>query len=270
MNQQTMPVGAQLREWRQRRRMSQLTLALEANISSKHLSFVETGRAQPSREMILHLCTRLTIPPREQNMLLLAAGYAPRFPARPLEDPSLAAARMAVELVLAGHEPFPALAVDRHWTLVSANRMIEPLLAGVGPALMEPPVNVLRVALHPDGLAPQIRNLTEWRHHVLERLRQQIEASADATLIELMGELESYPVPATRFPASAPPAHQTDYGGVAIPLQLDTPAGLLSLFGTVTVFGTPIDVTLSELAIEAFFPADEASGEILRAIAKTT
>lgn len=265
MNQQTMPVGAQLRGWRQRRRMSQLDLALEADISSKHLSFVETGRAQPSREMILHLSDRLAVPPREQNILLLAAGYAPHFPARPLDDPSLAAARKAVDLVLTGHEPFPAVAVDRHWTLVSANRMIGPLLATVAPVLLEPPVNVLRIALHPDGLAPQIRNLPEWRHHLLHRLRQQIEASADATLITLMDELESYPAH-----TSTPPARQTDYGGVAIPLQLETPAGLLSMFSTVTVFGTPIDITLSELAIEAFFPADESSADILRKIAETT
>jgi len=262
MNQQTLPVGIQLRDWRQRRRMSQLDLALEADISSKHLSFVETGRAQPSREMILHLSEQLAVPPREQNMLLLAAGYAPHFPARSLDDPSLSAARKAVELVLTGHEPFPAVAVDRHWTLVSANRMIDPLLASVAPALMEPPVNVLRIALHPEGIAPQIRNLPEWRHHLLHRLRQQIEASADATLIALMEELENYPAH-----AFTPPARQADYGGVAIPLQLETPAGLLSMFSTVTVFGTPIDITLSELAIEAFFPADDASAGILRNIA---
>ncbi|WP_193187246.1 helix-turn-helix domain-containing protein [Nisaea sediminum] len=262
MTQQQHPIGQQLRDWRRRRRLSQLDLALEADISSKHLSFVETGRARPSREMILLLCERLAVPPREQNLLLLAGGYAPHFPARTLDDPSLAAARKAVEQVLSGHEPYPAVAVDRHWSLVSANRMIPPLLDGISPALLEPPVNVLRIALHPDGLAPRIRNLAEWRHHLLHRLRQQIEVSADAGLIELLQELESYP-----FRRSGPPEHQADYGGVFVPLELDTPVGTLSMFSTITVFGTPIDITLSELAIEAFFPADEHTADLLRTIA---
>lgn len=263
MTQQQQPVGLWLRDWRRRRRLSQLDLALEADISSKHLSFVETGRARPSREMILRLCDRLAVPPREQNLLLLAGGFSPQFPVRSLDDPSLASARAAVEQVLSGHEPYPAVAVDRHWSLVSANRMIPPLLEGISPALLEPPVNVLRIALHPEGLAPRIRNLTEWRHHLLHRLRQQIQVSADASLIALLAELEAY-----RFNRTGPPEKKTDYGGVVVPLELETPAGTLSMFSTITVFGTPIDVTLSELAIEAFFPADDRTADILRTIAR--
>src|SRR3712207_4753499 len=162
-------IGDHLREWRQRRRMSQLELALEAEISTRHLSFLETGRASPSREMVLHLAERLGVPLRERNVLLVAAGYAPVFAARSLDDPALKEARAAVDLVLKGHEPYPALAVDRHWTLVAANAAVPPLLAAVAPALLEPPVNVLRLGLHPEGLAPLIENLAEWRGHLLSR-----------------------------------------------------------------------------------------------------
>src|SRR6185436_13787809 len=169
------PIGDHLREWRQRRRLSQLDLALEADISARHLSFLETGRAQPSRDMVLHLAERLEVPLRERNLLLVAAGFAPVFPERPLADRALQPARKAVELVLAGHEPYPALAVDRHWTLVAANKAVAPLLAGVDATLLKPPVNVLRLSLHPKGLARRIANLAEWRAHLLARLRRQIE-----------------------------------------------------------------------------------------------
>jgi transcriptional regulator with XRE-family HTH domain len=259
------PVGEYLREWRQRRRMSQLDLALEAEISSRHLSFIETGRARPSRDMILHLCERLTVPLRERNVFLLAAGYAPVFPKRPLDDPALGRARNAVELVLTGHEPYPALAVDRHWNLVTANRAVPPLMAGADAGLLEPPVNVLRLSLHPQGLAPRIINLAEWRRHLLARLRQQIDASADAVLVELHRELSGYPTPSLPNASTAP---EIARGGVVAPLNLRTDAGPLALFSTTTVFGTPIDVTLAELAIEAFFPADEATAERLRALCK--
>jgi transcriptional regulator with XRE-family HTH domain len=259
------PVGDFLREWRQRRRMSQLDLALEAEISSRHLSFIETGRARPSRDMILHLCERLTVPLRERNVFLLAAGYAPVFPKRPLDDPALGPARKAVELVLSGHEPYPALAVDRHWNLVTANRAIPPLMTGAAADLLEPPVNVLRLSLHPQGLAPRVVNLAEWRGHLLARLRQQIDASADAVLIDLHRELSGYPMPS---PPNASMATEIARGGVVAPLNLQTDAGPLALFSTTTVFGTPIDVTLAELAIEAFFPADEATAEQLRALCK--
>lgn len=262
MNLATHPVGEHLREWRRRRRMSQLDLALEAGISARHLSFVETGRARPSRDMILHLSERLGVPLRERNIFLLSAGYAPVFPKRPLDDPALAQARKAVELVLAGHEPYPALAVDRHWNLVTANRALPPLMTGAAAELLEPPINVLRLSLHPRGLAPRIANLAEWRAHLLARLRQQIEASADDVLVELYRELSAHPSPQGVNPMAAGLAE----GGIVVPLRFQTEAGLLSLFSTTTVFGTPIDVTLAELAIEAFFPADEATAERLRAL----
>jgi transcriptional regulator with XRE-family HTH domain len=190
------PLGDHLRHWRRRRRMSQLDLALEAEISARHLSFIETGRSQPSRDMVLHLAERLDVPLRERNVLLVAAGYAPVFPERPLDDPALSAARATVDLVLKGHEPYPALAVDRHWMLLAANDAVMRLLAGTKPALLQAPVNVLRLSLHPDGLAPRIANLAEWRTHLLARLRRQIDVSADPVLVELMSELRGYPTPA--------------------------------------------------------------------------
>ncbi len=260
---QAAPVGALLRDWRQRRSRSQLDLACEAEISTKHLSFLETGRSQPSRDMLLHLAELLDVPLRERNALLLSAGYAPTFRERSLDDPALAAARRAVDLVLAGHDPYPAIAVDRHWSLVASNRAAGSLLVGIGPALLTPPVNVLRLSLHPDGLAPRILNHGEWRDHLLARLRRQIDASADPVLIELHRELSAYPAPA-ESPAKA---GDSNYAGVVVPLQLATAAGVLSMFSTITVFGTPVDITLSELALESFFPADAATAEALRTLA---
>jgi transcriptional regulator with XRE-family HTH domain len=253
-------IGDHLRDWRQRRRLSQLGLALEAEISTKHLSFLETGRAQPSREMVLRLAEHLDVPLRERNVLLVSAGYAPVFPQRPLADPALDAARRAVDLVLKGHEPYPALAVDRHWTLLAHNAAVPPLLAGADASLLAPPANVLRLSLHPRGLAPRIENLGEWRAHILARLHQQIDATADAVLVKLMDELAAYPVPAARHKGNVNP----DYAGVVVPLRLRVEAGTLSLFSTTTIFGTPVDITLSELAIESFFPADAASADMLR------
>jgi transcriptional regulator with XRE-family HTH domain len=256
---QNQTVGTMLRDWRQRRHLSQLDLACEADISSRHLSFLETGRSQPSREMILHLAERLDVPLRERNALLLAAGYAPIFKERPLDDPTLQGARRVVDLVLAGHEPFPALAVDRHWTLIASNRAIRPLLVGIEQSLLELPVNVLRLSLHPQGLAPRIANLAEWRSHILARLRRQIDASADPVLGELYNELSGFPI--SRGEKQYPP---TDYAGVAVPLQLATEGGVLSFLSTTTVFGTPVDITLSELALESFFPADAFTLEALK------
>ena len=198
------PVGDLLREWRQRRRLSQLDLALDAEISTRHLSFLETGRAQPSREMVLRLADQLEVPLRERNALLTAAGFAAIYPERSLDDPALSAARRAVDLILAGHAPYPALAVDRRWTLVAANDAVAPLLAGAAPALLAGPVNVLRLTLHPDGLAPRIANYHEWREHLLERLRSQIEASADAELTALRDELAAYPAPVSAGAARRP------------------------------------------------------------------
>lgn len=259
------PVGDHIREWRQRRRMSQLDLACEADISTRHLSFIETGRAHPSREMLLHLAEQLDVPLRERNLLLLAAGFAPAFPERPLDDPALDAARQAVDLVLKGHEPFPALAVDRHWTLVASNAAVAPLLAGVDAAMLRPPLNVLRLSLHPQGLAPRIANYAEWRAHLLARLHRQIEASGDQTLAALLQELAAFPAPENA--TAQEPASDTNYAGVVVPFQLRTDAGLLTFISTTTVFGTPVDVTLSELALETFFPADAVTAELLRNLA---
>jgi transcriptional regulator with XRE-family HTH domain len=250
--------GEHLRDWRRRRRMTQLDLALETEISTRHLSFLETGRAHPSRDMVLRLADQLAVPLRERNVILVAAGFAPLFPERPLSDPALKAARQAVETILTAHEPYPALAVDRRWNLAGANRAVGPLLEGVHESLLAPPLNVLRVALHPQGLAGRTANLAEWRGHLLERLRRQIELTADPDLQALMAELKGFPTP------PAPDRRPVDYGGVAVPLQLITPQGVLSFISTTTVFGTPVDVTLSELALETFFPADAATAEALR------
>jgi transcriptional regulator with XRE-family HTH domain len=249
------PIGAQLRNWRLRRRLSQLDLALDAGISQRHLSFVESGRAAPSRDMVLHLAEQLEVPLRERNMLLLAAGFAPRFSDRPLDDPALAAARGVVEAILRAHVPHPALAVDRHWTMVAANEAVAPLLAGVrDAALLRAPVNVLRLSLHPGGLAHAIANLQQWRAHVLGRLRRQVIASADPILAALLTELSDL-APDGRDRTVVEPFKDE----IAIPLELDTAQGRLSLISTTTVFGTPTEVTLSELAIEAFYPADGAT-----------
>jgi transcriptional regulator with XRE-family HTH domain len=261
----TQSVGDLLREWRQRRRMSQLDLACEADISTRHLSFLETGRSLPSRDMVLHLAEQLDVPLRERNVLLMAAGFAPVFAERPLQDPALKSAREAIDLVLAGHEPYPALAVDRHWTLVAANSAVGRLIGGADPSLLQPPVNVLRLSLHPKGLAPRIANLPEWRAHLLARLRRQIEVSADPALATLMGELAAYRVPSPTRPAR--PANERDFAGILVPLQLATEGGILSFLSTTTMFGTPLDITLSELALEAFFPADAPTAEALRQMA---
>jgi transcriptional regulator with XRE-family HTH domain len=249
-------VGDLVREWRQRRRRSQLDVACDGEISTRHLSFIETGRAAPSREMLLRLTEALDVPLRERNVMLLSAGYAPQFSERPLDDPALDVAREAVRLVLRGHEPYPAVAVDRHWTLVAANASLGPLLEGIDPALLAPPANVLRIGLSPLGLAPRIANLAEWREHLLGRLRRQVADTGDAVLRALLDELSQYP--ATNAHTAAGGAVR-DYAGVVVPLELVTPAGILAFFGTITVFGTPLDVTLSELAVEAFFPADAAT-----------
>jgi len=253
-------VGDLLREWRQRRRMSQLDLALEAGISQRHLSFVESGRAAPSRDMVLKLAENLDVPLRQRNRLLLAAGYAPSFAERGLEDPALKPAMEAVRLVLDGHAPNPAIAVDRHWTMLAANKAIEPLLQGIeDSSLLAPPVNALRLSLHPKGLAPRILNLEEWQAHVLERLRQLNDRVADPVLAALEQELASYPA-GTRGPRPKP----SPTSMIAVPMRLKLGDAELSFITTTTVFGAPLDVTLSEIAIESFFPADEVTAKYLR------
>jgi transcriptional regulator with XRE-family HTH domain len=265
-------VGNLLRQWRQRRRVTQLELAYDAGISPKHVSFVETGRAQPSRDMILRLAQRLDVPLRDRNTLLVAAGYAPGFPARPLTDPALGAVRQALDAVLTGHEPYPAIAIDRHWTLLAANRPVRQLWnAFVDPELLRPPVNVLRVTLHPRGLASRIANYLEWRLHAFAKLRRQIDVSGDGVLSDLLRELQAYPPPGG-VDVPTPPL-DCDRGdrqpNIVLPFQLTIPEGILSFLSTTTIFGTAIEVTLSELSIEAFYPADAATADRLRSIAGT-
>jgi hypothetical protein len=216
--------------------------------------------------MLLRLAERLEIPLRERNTLLLSAGYAPMYSERGLDDPALEQAHKAVRLVIEGHHPYPALAIDRHWTLVASNSVLAPLVAGVAPRLLEPPVNVLRLGLHPQGVAPRVMNYTQFRTNTLTRLRQQIAATADPILVELLAELESYPLVST--PETESKFDDTDYGGVIVPFRLRTDFGVLSFFSTTTVFGTPLDITLSELAIESFFPADPQTAETLARLAR--
>ena len=254
-------VGDLLRDWRQRRRRSQLDLAVEAEVSARHLSFVETGRSKPSRELLLHLAEHLDVPLRERNALLLAAGYAPVYPERPLDAGDMAPVRAALDKILAGHEPFPAVIVDRHWDLVAANGPAFAVLTdGVSPQLLEPPANALRVSLHPDGLAPRIANLAEYSAHLLTRLRREIDLSGDVRLAALHDELRQYPGVDDGSSAHPDPASL-----LFVPLVLRTKSGELSFFSTLATFGTALDVTVAELAIEAFFPADKETEAALRA-----
>jgi transcriptional regulator with XRE-family HTH domain len=248
-------IGHMLREWRQRRRLSQLELALAAGVSTRHLSFVETGRSRPSPDMVLGLADHLDVPLRERNQMLLAAGYAPRFGARSLDDPELVAVRDALGRVLDAHEPYPALAVDRGWNLVASNAALGPLMEGVSDALLTPPVNVLRLALHPDGLAPRIRNLAQWRGHLMHRLAREQAVTGDPDLAALLDELAAYPGPA--------PLPPTNAAEIMIELHIEAAGQELHFFSTVTTFGTALDVTVAELAIEAFFPADAVTARAL-------
>jgi transcriptional regulator with XRE-family HTH domain len=250
-------IGDHLRQWRQRRHLSQLDLAGDAEISARHLSFVETGRAAPSRDMVLRLAERLDVPLRERNVLLVAAGFAPAFPQRALDDPALKSARQAIDLVLKAHEPNPALAVDRHWNLVSANRMVLPLLEGIAPRLLGQPFNVLRLSFHPEALARRTVNLGEWCAHLLDRLHRQCELTADPELIKLYHELKTYPIPARSAPLMAD-------NNVAIPFRMRLDDDVLSFISTTMIFGTPVDITLSEIAVETFFPADDFTAARLR------
>lgn len=254
------PVGALLREWRQRRRLSQFELALESGVSSRHLSFVETGRSRPSAEMVIHLAEQLDVPLRDRNHLLLAAGYAPAYAQRDLEAPDMGPVRDAIEQVLRAHEPYPALVIDRHWGLVSANRAVGVLIDGVAGHLLEPPINVLRLSLHPEGLAPRIVNLHQWRSHLLERLARDAVASGDQALAVLRDELAAYP-------AGEPgPDLDPAFADIAVPLRLRHGDSELAFISTKTTFGTAVDVTVAELSIESFFPADRETAEAIRAL----
>lgn len=256
-------VGVLLREWRERRRLTQLALALDAEISQRHISFIELGKANPSREMILKLSEKLDIPLRERNILLAAGGFAPDFPERPLDDPSLTAASRAIDLMLSGLEPNPAFVVDRHWTIIKTNKAANFLLETVDSVLLKPPVNMLRLCLHPKGLTPQIINYGEWRKYILEYIKRQIELTADSALIKLLEELKSYAAPKPIQRTSHP---LEEYDRVAVELRLASKSEVMSFFVTTTIFGTPIDITLSELAVEVFFPADTETARILRRI----
>jgi transcriptional regulator with XRE-family HTH domain len=251
-------VGALLRRWRDQRRLSQMELALEADVSTRHLSFVETGRSRPSRDMVVKLAEHLDVPLRERNELLLAAGYAPAYPESSFEDAEMSQVRDAVKRLLAAHEPYPAIAVDRRWELLDGNAGVPLMTAGVAAQLLEPPINALRLTLHPDGMAPRIANLAEWRGHVLGRLRREVTATQDAQLRSLLAELEAYP--GGEDDEGVPAA-----GQIVVPLRLHHDAGELSFMSTITTFGTPLDITVSELSIEAFFPADDHTAAVLRA-----
>ncbi|MGC4192602.1 MAG: helix-turn-helix transcriptional regulator [Thermomicrobiales bacterium] len=259
-------VGDILRTWRQRRRFSQLDLASEAAVSTRHLSFVETGRANASREMLLHLAQCLEMPLGERNALLAAAGYAPVYPRRELDDPAMRAVRETIDLLLRGHEPHPSLVIDRHWNLVAANRVLPLLLGDVAPVLMTPPVNILRLAVHPEGLASRIVNAREYIGFLVARLRHEVAVSGDPVLAALLEELgvwrheQGWDDRDTGWTAS----HE-----IAVPFRIRTDLGILSFLGTTTVFGTATDITVSELTIESFFPLDSSTRDALVGLSRS-
>jgi transcriptional regulator with XRE-family HTH domain len=256
-------LGGLLREWRRKRGMSRLDLAWDAEISTKHLGSVETGRSLPTRKTLLNLAACLDVPLRDKNALLSAAGLGPLYQEHGFGAPVMDPLRRAVEAILAARDPCPALVVDRHWTMLSANCAVAHLVAGAEPMLLRPPVNVMRLFLHPAGLAPRIVNLMQWRAHIITRLRQQIDLCGDSTLMDLLEEIRDYPIP----PDHEPP-DRADDDAVAIPFRLATIEGVLSFFSTTTRFGTPVDITVSELAIEAFLPADAETAGIMRRLAE--
>ncbi|MDN0198434.1 helix-turn-helix transcriptional regulator [Streptomyces sp. S.PNR 29] len=258
----TQRVGPLLRAWREQRRVSQLELALRADSSSRHISFIETGRSRPSEEMVLRLAEHLDVPVRERNALLLAAGYAPRYPETPLDDPALGALREGMERLIQGYEPYPALVVDATYRVVAANRGIMMLLDGMPESLLEPPLNAMRLTLHPQGLAPRIRNLREWRGHLLAQMERQIALHRSEALRALYEEVAAYPVP-----ESAPgeePDEPVPY--FALPMQIEHEGRTLSFISSISTFNTPMDVTVAELAIETFLPADPATVKYLQSL----
>jgi transcriptional regulator with XRE-family HTH domain len=258
MSAQQPSFGVVLRRWRERRRMTQMDLAFAANASTRHLSYLETGRARPSREMVMRLGAYLDVPLRERNTLLLAAGFAPAFQERSLAE--LSAARQAIEQILDAHKPYPAFAVDRHWNIVLSNQVLPQLYVDVAPELLRPPVNSVRLTLHPRGMAPRLVNLAEWRDHVISELRHQLDARADIGTQALLKEVMAYPAPPGADAIEPEPGAER----YATPLKIRTDAGVLSFLSTVTVFGTPTDVTLAELALEMLFPADARTVAVVR------
>jgi transcriptional regulator with XRE-family HTH domain len=261
MTAQQVPFGVLLRRWRTMRRMTQSNLALAADSSTRHLSYLETGRSQPSREMILRLAEHLEIPLRDQNTLLLAAGFAPAFAESSLAE--LASARQAIEQILNAHKPYPAFALDRHWNVVLSNSALPQLYEGCSPELLRKPINAVRLILHPRGMAPRVLNFIEWRAHTITVLRQQTEARADPVIQALLAEVMSYPAPAGGMALATSEGPQR----YATPLKIATRLGTVSFLNTTTIFGTPTDVTLSELALEMLFPADEDTVAVVKAMA---
>jgi transcriptional regulator with XRE-family HTH domain len=258
-------VGALLREWRTRRRRSQLDLALDVGVSTRHLSFVETGRARPSAELVLALAHHLDVPLRQRNALLLAAGFAPRFSQHSLDDEGMAGIRAALQRLLDAHHPYPGVVIDRSWNVTLVNDAAAALLGGVSPALLAPP-NIYRVSLHPDGLAPLTLNFTDWAAYLVHQLRRSVTATADPGLEALLAEVLSYPEVAQIRPLLD--MAEWDDPPLLVPLRLASPLGELSMFTMITTFGTPLDVTLDELAVELFYPSDERSADILRRLAE--
>jgi transcriptional regulator with XRE-family HTH domain len=258
-------LGTLLRGWRERRRISQLELALRADSSARHISFIETGRSRPSQAMVLRLAEHLDVPVRDRNGLLVAAGYAPVYPETPLHEPAMETLRTGLDLLLAAHEPNPALVMDGMYDIVAANRGITALLSGVAAHLLRPPLNAMRITLHPEGLAPRVRNLGEWRAHLLERMERQITLRGSGPLRALHEEVAAYPAPPHKESAPHPePPAGAEVFPFALPLRLEHAGRVLSLVSTATTFNTPMDVTVSELAIETFLPADPETAKALQ------
>ncbi|MFF3323581.1 helix-turn-helix domain-containing protein [Streptomyces sp. NPDC002889] len=259
-------VGKLLRGWRAQRRLSQLELALRAGSSSRHISFIETGRSRPSEEMLLRLADQLDVPVRERNALLLAAGYAPRFTQTSLDDPAMAALREGMERLLQGYEPYPAIVVDGVYDVVAANRGIAMLLEGLPEHLLTPPLNAMRITLHPEGLAPKIRNLPEWRGHLLTQMERQMAPTRSDALRELYDEVAAYPVPEAGDDNGPGGGGAPPYPHFALPLQIEHEGRVLSFVSSISTFNTPMDVTVAELAIETFLPADPATVKYLQSL----
>ncbi|MGW7356953.1 MmyB family transcriptional regulator [Streptomyces sp. NPDC054802] len=259
-------VGPLLRRWREERRISQLELALRADSSARHISFVETGRSRPSQEMVLRLAEHLDVPVRERNSLLLAAGYAPRYAETPLDDPSMEALREGMERLLQGYEPYPALVVDGAYNVLAANRGIAMLLDGLPEHLLTAPLNAMRITLHPEGLAPRIRNLPEWRGHLLEQMRRQLAPARSGALRRLYDEVAAYPLPEGAGDERSVAPGEAPYPYFALPLRIEHAGRTLSFVSSISTFNTPLDVTVAELAIETLLPADPATAQYLRSL----
>ncbi|GAB6920723.1 helix-turn-helix transcriptional regulator [Rhodococcus erythropolis] len=262
MTFETMDVGSELKRWRERRRLTQLGLSAAAGVSTRHLSFIETGRSKPSRDMILHLSECLDVPLRQQNTLLLASGHAPEYSQKSLAEAPMSAVSEAIDRIIDAHDPYPAVVVDQQWEMVAGNQAVGILTAGAADFLLEPPVNVLRLSLHPEGMAPRIANLAQWRAHLLTRLAREVEVSADAQLSSLLDELRAYP--------SGGDWHDDRANSLLVPLRVRVGDTELAMFSTTTVFGTPRDVTLAEIAIESFYPSDTQTADYFRSAAEVT